>query len=188
MKVRSSREKAREVFHSVLTHSIAMLYVVPCQGDLSKKDCYVIDGAITLFSDAYDEKLLDDIHGLIRDQMNDGEYNNAHPDIVEISYWNRKTTTSANTVVDFPPKSTLPDYAWIFIGIGIVGCVAFFGVWWRRRQKKSEDWDNIRSHGGDSLSSMSARSGSHSASTPTDTIHICGSYLTIPRQSPNQIV
>jgi hypothetical protein len=166
-----------------------MLYVVPCQGDLTKKDCYVIDGAMTLFSDAYDENLLDDIHGLIRDQMNDGEYNNAHPDIVEISYWNRKTTTSANTVVDSSPKSTVPAAAWVFIGIGIVGCVAFFGVWWRRRQKKSEDWGYLRSHGGDSVSSMSLRSEPHSAPhTPTDTIHICGSYLSIPRQSPNQIV
>jgi hypothetical protein len=146
---------------------------------------------MTLYSDAYNEKLLDDIHGFIREEMNDGKYNDAHPDIVEIFYWNRKTTPVENTVVDSPSKSTLPVIAWIFIGIGITGCLVFFGVWWRQRQKKSEGWYNIgRDNGGNSFSSMSAHSHSesHSATTPADTMHLCGSYLYVPRQSPNEIV
>jgi hypothetical protein len=179
----------REAFNAFFTHTIAMPYVVPCQGDTAKKDCHVIDGAMTLFSDLQNEELLDDVHGLIRDAMNDGEYNNAHPDIVEISYWNRKTTTIANTVVDSPPTRTLPVYFWILIGIGIAGCVAFFGVWWRQRQKKNEGWNNLRSaNGSDSLSSISAHSDSHSCSTPSDRFQLCGSYLYIPRQTPNAIV
>jgi hypothetical protein len=121
---------------------------------------------MTVFSDSFtshNEKILDHVHGLIRDAMNDGEYNNVHPDIIEIFYWNRKTF--ANKVVDSPPEhidrsTLLPVYFWCFIGIGVTGFLLFFGVLsWRQRQKENEERNSVESIGidsGDSNSTVSS--------------------------------
>jgi hypothetical protein len=66
----------------------------------------VVDGAMTLVSDSYasrNDKFLDDFHGLIRDAMNDGDFSKVHPDIIDISYWNRKTF--ANVVAESISRS-----------------------------------------------------------------------------------
>lgn len=76
---------------------------------------------MTLVSDSYasrNKKFLDDVHGLIRDAMNEGDFSKVHPDIIEISYWNRKTF--ANVVVESPPdhsaqSTMLPVYSGPFL-------------------------------------------------------------------------
>lgn len=126
----------------------------------------MVDGAMTLVSDSYtsshSEKFLDDVHELIRDAMNAGNFNKVHPAITKISYWNRKT--SAITAAESPSernaeRTILPVYFCTFIGIGVAGFIVFFGLlsWRRQRRKKKGGRNSIGSIDSDSNSTLSSQ-------------------------------
>lgn len=121
---------------------------------------------MTLLSDSpasRNEKFLDDVHALIREAMNDGDFSKVHPDIIDVSYWNRKTFE--NVVVESPPEHSAKRAMLLLcfsslIGIGVASFLLCFGVLtWRRRRKKKDEWNSIGSidtDSGDGNSTLSS--------------------------------
>jgi hypothetical protein len=119
---------------------------VPCRGELTNatNTCYVIDGTLTLFSNSeFDEALLDSIPNLIQTAMNNGDYDNADPNIIHVSYRedleNDAEGIDGETATSSEDDDTLSFFALVFVGFGALLTLVFIFLLVGRRYERYQE-------------------------------------------------
>lgn len=124
---------------------MSLVCIVSCGGELTsaENECYVVDGSMTLFSDApADASTIDAIHTLIREAMNSGTYNNAHSQIAKVSYVNDVDILATSAEGDTTSSSvneSLPVFALVIISIGAAVIFLAILIMLGRRYKRKQD-------------------------------------------------
>ena len=123
---------------------------MPCRGELTNaaNGCYVIDGTLTLFSDSeFDEALLDTIPNLIQVAMNNGDYDNVDPNIVQVSYRedleHDAKPIDDETTLSSEDDDTLPALALVFIGFGALLTLIFIFLFVVRRYERHQQTQGL---------------------------------------------
>lgn len=138
------RLHVRRALAYIITSSFC---TVECQGEFSNdlNECFVVDGSMTLYSSsAVSESLLDGIRAIIQLAMDEGDFNELDPRLVNVSYREDLETGDADagtgtTDGSSGSSNSLPAYAWAIIGVGLAIAFAALAAALNKRRQRNHD-------------------------------------------------
>ena len=130
-------------FLKPITHDF-LVVSVNCTGVLLEiHDCTVMNASMTIFSngnETYDNLLLP----IIKEEMDNGKYNDLHPAIINVTYLNLTGSSNSNGSIDGDVSTTGGSSGiqnpglFAILGVAVVVLVLGF-VWWKKKKDHSEE-------------------------------------------------
>jgi hypothetical protein len=126
---------------------LSICCTVTCEVALANDNnpCTVVDGIFTIYTDGADDGLIDEVLSIITTAGNNGEFNDAHEDVVRVAIVAVTPDGSEggeNEIPTNPPPVNDGNQSYIYVAVA-AGAVLAIGaaVFYRRRRGQSSNVD-----------------------------------------------
>lgn len=130
---------------TICGNSLSVCCTVTCKVALTNDSnpCTVVDGVFTIYTDGADDGLIDEVISIITTAGNNGEFNDAHEDVVRVAIVAVTPTGSeGGEKPTTPPPVDDGNQSYIYVAVA-AGAVIVIGaaVLYRRRRGQSSNVD-----------------------------------------------